>query len=143
MISTDWAMPGLGDAGAHVSQLMDSGWATFVLSYWHREQGLYSLAEAVRRISAVPAGVLGLQDRGYISVGKKADLNVIDIDALEEHQPYIVNDFPGGAPRFQQRATGYVATICNGKLVLRNDEHTGERGGQVLRNQPLTEARNN
>lgn len=135
MISTDWAMPGLGDAGAHVSQMMDSGWATFVLSYWHRDQGLYSLPEAVRRISAVPAGVLGLQDRGHIRVGMKADLNVIDIDALEEHQPYIVNDLPGGAPRFQQRASGYLATICNGRMVLRNDEHTGVRGGQVLRNQ--------
>ena len=80
LLSTDWAMPGLGDAGAHVSQVMDAGWATFVLSHWHRKVGLYSLEEAVRRLAAVPAEVLGLNDRGVLAVGKRADINVIEID---------------------------------------------------------------
>lgn len=134
MISTEWAMPGLGDAGAHVSQMIDSGWSTFVLSHWHRDAGLYSLQEAVRRISAEPARVLGFKDRGSLQVGKKADINVIELDRLEERQPEIVNDFPGGAPRFIQRAAGYSATICNGSVILRDDEHTGENAGDVLRN---------
>ena len=133
LITTDWALPGLGDAGAHVSQMIDSGWATFVLSHWHRDKGTYSVQEAVRRIAAEPARVLGLSDRGTLAVGKKADLNVIDIDRLEERQPYMVYDFPGGAPRFQQRAAGYKATVCNGKVTLRDDEHTGACAGQVLR----------
>lgn len=133
MITTDWAMPGLGDAGAHVSQMIDSGWATFVLSHWHRDKGTYSIQEAVRRIAAVPAHVLGLNDRGTLAAGKKADLNVIDVDRLEERQPYIVHDFPGGAPRFQQRAQGYKATVCNGQVTLRDDEHTGVCAGQVIR----------
>ncbi len=134
MISTEWAMPGLGDAGAHVSQMIDSGWSTFVLSHWHRDTGLYSIEEAVRRIAGVPAEVLGLNDRGVLAVGKRADINIIDIDEVEERQPYIVHDFPGGAPRFIQRAVGYQATLCNGQVVLRDDEHTGTRSGQVLRN---------
>ena len=134
LITTDWALPGLGDAGAHVSQMIDSGWATFVLSHWCRDKGTYSVQEAVRRIAAEPARVLGLTDRGTLAVGKKADLNVIDIDRLEERQPYMVYDFPGGAPRFQQRAAGYKATVCNGKVTLRDDEHTGVCAGQVLRN---------
>ena len=134
LITTDWAMPGLGDAGAHVSQMIDSGWATFVLSHWHRDKGTYSIQEAVRRIAAEPARVLGLADRGVLEAGRKADVNVIDIDRLEERQPYIVHDFPGGAPRFQQRAVGYKATICNGRVTLRDDEHTGVCAGQVLRN---------
>ena len=134
LITTDWAMPGLGDAGAHVSQMIDSGWATFVLSHWHRDKGTYSIQEAVRRIAAEPARVLGLADRGVLQAGKKADLNVIDIDRLGERQPYIVHDFPGGAPRFQQRAQGYKATVCNGQVTLRDDEHTGVCAGQVLRN---------
>ncbi len=134
LITTDWAMPGLGDAGAHVSQMIDSGWSTFILSHWHRDTGLYSLAEAVRRVSSVPAGVLGLDDRGTLSVGKRADINVFDIDRLEERMPEIVHDFPFGAPRFIQRAAGYHATVCNGAVILQEDELTGEYGGRVLRN---------
>jgi N-acyl-D-amino-acid deacylase len=134
LISTDWAMPGLGDAGAHVSGMIDAGWATFVLSHWYREKGLYSLEEAVRRMTSVPADVLALGDRGTLAVGKKADLNVIDTDRVAECQPRLVNDFPHGAPRFIQRAVGYQATICNGLIVLRNDEHTGNHSGHVLRN---------
>ncbi|MAV24691.1 MAG: amidohydrolase [Gammaproteobacteria bacterium] len=135
MISTDWAMPGLGDAGAHVSQMIDSGWSTFVLSHWYRDVGLYSLEEAVRRIAGHPAEFLGLRDRGTLATGKKADINVIDIASLAERQPQLVNDFPHGAPRFIQRAVGYKATLCNGAITLRDDEHTGHRGGQMLRSQ--------
>ena len=134
MITTDWAMPGLGDAGAHVSQMIDSGWPTFVLSHWYRDTGVYSLEEAVRRISSEPARVLGLSDRGTLAAGKRADLNVVDIDRLAERQPYIARDFPGGAPRFLQRAAGYRATVCNGQVILRDDEHTGARAGEVIRN---------
>ena len=134
LIQTEWAMPGLGDAGAHVSQMIDSGWSTFILSHWHRDSGVYSIQEAVRRISSVPAGVLGLSDRGTIAVGKKADVNVFDISKLEERMPEIVHDFPFGAPRFIQRAVGYHATVCNGQVVLRDDELTGECAGKVLRN---------
>jgi N-acyl-D-amino-acid deacylase len=133
LITKDWAMPGLGDAGAHVSQMIDSGWSTFILSHWHRDTGVYSLAEAVRRISAVPAGVLGIQDRGTLAVGKRADINVFDISNLAERMPEIVNDFPFGAPRFIQRAVGYKNTICNGKVLLRDDELTGTTAGRVLR----------
>lgn len=133
LITTEWAMPGLGDAGAHVSQMIDSGWSTFVLSHWHRDRGVYSIQEAVRRISAVPASVLALDDRGTLTVGKRADINVFDIDRLEERMPEIVNDFPFGAPRFIQRAVGYKATLCNGQVVLRDDELTDERAGRVLR----------
>ena len=134
VISTDWAMPGLGDAGAHVGGMIDAGWATFVLSHWVRDTGLYGLEEAIRRMTSVPADVLGLADRGRLAVGQKADLNVIDIDRVAECQPKLVNDFPHGAARFIQRAVGYRATICNGAVILRDDEHTGSHPGRVLRN---------
>ncbi len=68
-----------------------------------------------------------------MAVGKRADINVVDIDRVAERQPCIVNDFPGGAPRFVQRAVGYKATVCNGKVTLLDDEHTGVRAGEILR----------
>ena len=77
--------------------------------------------------------MLGLDDRGTLAVGKRADINVFDIDRLEERMPEIVHDFPFGAPRFIQRAAGYHATVCNGSVILRDDELTGEYAGRVLR----------
>lgn len=134
VISSDYCLPGLGDAGAHVSQIMDCGWATFVLSHWYREAGLYTLEEAVRRITSAPARIMGIKDRGLLKAGMKADINIVDIDNLAERMPEIVHDFPGGAPRFIQKARGYKATVCNGQVILRDDEYTGNRGGAVLRN---------
>jgi N-acyl-D-aspartate/D-glutamate deacylase len=134
LFGEDYCLPGLGDAGAHVSQIMDSGWATFVLSHWHRDAGFYGLEEAVRRLTSAPARIIGLKDRGTLQTGRKADINVIDLARLGERMPEIVNDFPGGAPRFIQRAAGYHATLCNGRVVLRDDELTGERSGVVVRN---------
>lgn len=125
--------PSLGDAGAHVSQIMDAGWSTFVLGYWIRERGIYSLEEGIRRLTSGPARVLGLTDRGVIAPGKRADINVIDFDQVSELQPEIVNDFPGGAPRFVQRARGYKATLVNGQVNLLDDQLTGTRAGNVLR----------
>ncbi|XOV86462.1 MAG: amidohydrolase family protein [Pseudomonadota bacterium] len=137
LICKDWALPSLGDAGAHVTGQVDAGWATFVLSHWHRDTGIYTLPEAVRRLSGAPAAAIGLADRGVLAVGKRADINVFDIENLAERQPQLVYDFPGGAARFTQRAQGYKATVCNGRVTLLDDELTGERGGRVLRSTDL------
>jgi N-acyl-D-aspartate/D-glutamate deacylase len=134
----DWlgheqVIPGLSDAGAHVSQVMDSGVTSFILSYWVRDAGLYSLAEGVRRLTAAPARVIGLKDRGRLAPGLRADVNVFDLARVGEGYPELVHDFPGGAPRYIQRSTGYVATLVNGEVTFRDGEHTGARAGRVLR----------
>ena len=133
LMARDWVVPGLGDAGAHVSQIMDSGWSSFLLSHWVRDEGRIALAEAVRRMTSAAARVLDLRDRGVLAVGKRADINVFDPNAVEERQPTVVRDFPHGKSRLIQRAAGYKATLVNGRVILRNDEHTGERSGRVLR----------
>lgn len=125
--------PGLGDAGAHVSQVMDADWATFTLGHWVRREGLYSIGEAIRRFTSGPARVMGLTDRGTLQVGKHADINVIDFARITQLRPEIVHDFPGGAPRYIQRARGYKATLVNGQINLLDDELSGARAGKVLR----------
>ena len=125
--------PSLGDAGAHVSQIMDAGWATFILSYWHRQTGTFTMGEAIEKMTSGPARVLGLTDRGVLKEGMKADVNVFDIDEVTELQPTLVHDFPQGAPRFIQKARGFKATIVNGEVSLRDGELTGTRAGEVLR----------
>lgn len=133
LISKGEVFPGLGDAGAHVGQVMDSGWCSFVLSHWVRDQNLFSVEEAVRRMTSAPARILGCEDRGVIAAGKRADINVIDLARVSERMPEYVHDFPGGAGRFVQKARGYRATFCNGEMILENDELVGARAGRVLR----------
>jgi N-acyl-D-aspartate/D-glutamate deacylase len=133
LISGGHILPGLGDAGAHVGQVMDSGWCSFVLAHWVRERGLFTKEEAVRRMSSAPARIMGLRDRGTLEPGRKADVNVIDLARVSECMPEFVHDFPHGAGRFVQRGRGYRATLCNGAVVLEHDQHTGARGGRVLR----------
>ena len=132
MLSREWIVPGLGDAGAHVTVICDSGWPSFYLGHWVRDTGRIALTEAIRKLTSLPATVLGLNDRGILAEGMKADLNVIDMDRVAERHPQLVSDFPCGASRLLQRAMGYKATVCNGEVILEDDEHTGNRGGVVL-----------
>lgn len=133
LFKSDHIYPGLGDAGAHVSQIMDAGWASFMLSYWQRESGNFTLAETIQKMTSGPAKVVGLKDRGLIKEGMKADVNVINTETVGELQPMLVNDFPGGAPRWIQKAEGFKATIINGQLSLLDGELVGDRAGEVLR----------
>ena len=129
--------PGVGDAGAHVTMVMDAGWATFVLSHWVREEGLFTMSEAVRRMTSASARILGIQDRGTLAPGMKADINVFDADKVKEAYPYRVNDFPGGAPRLTQRSIGYKAILVNGQFNVIDGEHTGTHAGSVLRHKGM------
>jgi N-acyl-D-aspartate/D-glutamate deacylase len=126
-------LPSLGDAGAHVSQIIDADWATFTLKYWIKEKKVYSLAKGIQRMTSDSARVMGLTDRGVLAVGKRADVNVFDLDRVTQLQPEIVHNFPGGAPHFTQRARGYKATLVNGQINVWDDKSTGARAGQVLR----------
>jgi N-acyl-D-amino-acid deacylase len=133
MLSDDRIMLGLADSGAHVGQILDASQPTFLLSYWVRERSLLSVAEGVRRLTGEPAAFLGLADRGVVVEGAKADLNVFDLESLALPLPTFVHDFPGGAGRFVQRATGYDWTIVGGQVFMEDGEHTGAMAGEPLR----------
>jgi N-acyl-D-amino-acid deacylase len=98
-----------------------------------REAGVYTLPQAIKRMSADPAAVVGLRDRGTLQTGMKADINVFDPDVVTELQPVLVNDFPGGVPRYIQKSRGYKATLVNGRINMLEGEPTGARAGHVLR----------
>jgi N-acyl-D-aspartate/D-glutamate deacylase len=124
---------GLADAGAHATQIMDASQPTFFLSHWVRDRATLTLEDAVRRLTSDTASFIGYRDRGVVRAGAFADLNVIDLDAMTLPLPEIVHDFPGGAPRFIQRATGIDHTIVNGVPFMEAGEHTGATPGRLLR----------
>ena len=124
---------GLGDAGAHVGQIMDAGQPTWFLSHWVRDTKTFTLEEAVRRLTSDTADLFGIANRGRLAVDAYADINVIDLDSLTLHLPTAAQDFPRGASRYIQHATGYEATIVNGAVFMEHGEHTGALVGTTLR----------
>lgn len=126
---------GLGDGGAHCGVICDASLPTFMLSYWARDRGGDGLTveEAVRALSAETAQAVGLNDRGQLAPGFKADINLIDHGALTLHAPEMVADLPAGGRRLHQPATGYVATIVSGRITRRNDAATGVLPGRLVR----------
>ena len=126
-------VPMLGDAGAHVGQFTDADSPTFLLGELTRDRGVYSLPEAVYRISGKSAEVLGLKERGQLKEGWHADINVIDYENLRSCHPEYVNDFPHNGGRLVVKSTGYDATIVAGQVVIQDGEYTGNRPGEVVR----------
>ena len=121
------------DSGAHVSQLMDSSLQTHVLSHWVRAKQAFTLEQAVRMLSLVPATLWGFPDRGLIREGMAADLVIFDPDTIAAEMPEVVDDLPAGARRLTQRTRGIAATVVNGEVLLRDGKHTGAHPGQLLR----------
>ena len=105
-----------------------------MLTHWGRDrtEGL-GLEKVVKMMSHDTSRFLGMTDRGTVEVGKKADINVIDIDGLVLRRPRLVHDLPAGGTRMLQDAEGYRATIVNGAIILENDQLTGARPGRLVR----------
>ncbi len=123
---------GLSDGGAHVGFISDGSFPTFLLSYWGKQRGL-PIEELVRRQTSDTAGAAGLPDRGTLRAGMRADINVIDLDALALDKPGMLYDLPAGGRRLMQRARGYDATIVAGQVTYRHGEATGALPGKLVR----------
>ncbi len=127
---------GLGDGGAHLGLVCDASWTTTMLAYWTRDRRRgerMALTEVVRKMTSENAQAVGLNDRGRIAAGYRADLNVIDYDRLQLGSPQAVYDLPTGGRRIVQRASGYVATAVSGQVTYREGEATGALPGRVVR----------
>ena len=126
----------LADGGAHYGLICDASFPTFYLQRWARdaaEAERIPLPQAIAELTAKPAALIGMTDRGRIAVGMKADLNVIDLAALRLPVPTIVYDLPAGGKRMQQGAEGISATIVSGVVTYRDGQHTGALPGRLVR----------
>jgi len=123
----------LSDAGAHVDTLADQGFATTLLSRWARDLAVMPLEDAVRRVTAVPAALYGLRDRGLLRAGWAADIVLFDAARLNVQRTELVHDLPGGAARLIQRPVGIEHVLVNGVSLIDAGLQTDARSGAVLR----------
>ena len=127
---------GLSDGGAHCAMICDASYPTYLVSFWAkgrtRGEGL-PLEYVVKKQTHDTATLYGLDDRGVIAEGRKADLNLIDMDRIAIGRPYMAHDLPADGKRLLQGATGYVRTIVSGVTTRLNGVDTGARPGRLVR----------
>ena len=136
LVKHDLTFPALGDGGAHYSMICDAAYTTYFLTYWVRDakgDKKVDLPYAIRKLTYEPAHAMGLNDRGLIKPGYKADINVIDLERLHLYAPHVVYNLPTGGRRLQQRADGYDATVVSGVVTYRNGRSTGALPGRLVR----------
>ncbi|CAN5748398.1 amidohydrolase family protein [soil metagenome] len=126
---------GLADGGAHVGTICDASFPTTLLTHWGRDRphNRLDLPFLVARQTSATARAVGLGDRGVLAPGYRADVNVIDFDALTARRPEIRHDLPAGGKRLVQAADGYVATLVAGQITYRHGEETGPLPGRLVR----------
>ena len=125
---------GLGDGGAHVDMLCDSGYPTYLLGTWVRERKVLSLEQAVRRLTSDPAELFGISDRGWLRTGLAADVAVFDPDTVgSSNRGERRHDLPGGGKRMVMPSRGVAYTLVNGEVVYDHGQIVADGAGRVLR----------
>lgn len=135
MITDPNTVIALGDGGAHYGLICDSSFPTFLLSYWTRDrkQGRLPVSWAIRELTHVPASAVGLNDRGLLKKGYKADVNVIDWNRIQLNAPQVAYDLPAGGRRLMQKAVGFDVTIVSGEPTYRHNAPSGALPGRLIR----------
>ena len=136
MIEHKSSVLGLGDAGAHVNFVSDGVLPTFSLIHWvrDRERGAKLPIELmIHKQTKATASVFGMHDRGELAVGKRADINVIDLANLNVGDFELHVDLPAGGTRILQSAEGYLATFVKGQQTRDNGRDLGLRPGRLIR----------
>ena len=136
MLTHPTSVWGLGDGGAHCGVACDAGGPTLMLTHWVRDRTRgprLPLEDAVKMMTAEPAALYGLGDRGRLQEGLRADVNVIDHENLKIELPEMIFDLPAGGRRIMQRARGYHRVVVAGEITVRDDEETGARPGRLIR----------
>ena len=126
----------LSDGGAHCGVITDASFPTYLLSHWVRDRARgdrFNLEQAVAAQTRSTATLYGLHDRGTIAPGMKADVNIIDFDALQLHEPKMVHDLPAGGRRLIQEISGYRYTIVSGVITYEDGTPTGKLPGKLIR----------
>ncbi len=136
MLVSEHTICGLGDAGAHVATICDAAYPTFLVQHWGRDRNRgaqIDLEFLVAKQTSRTANAFGLQDRGVLAPGYRADINVVDLTRIGLDRPAMSYDLPAGGKRLVQRSFGYLHTLVAGVETHTDGEHTGELPGRLIR----------
>ena len=135
MLAHPCTLPGLSDGGAHVGTISDGSFPTTLLAHWARDRrhGRFPVEYIVQQQARDTARAVGLDDRGVLAPGYRADVNVIDLDRLRLRRPEMHFDLPGGGRRLLQRAEGYLHTFVRGQETYADGEPTEALPGRLIR----------
>jgi N-acyl-D-amino-acid deacylase len=138
LLPRDHVLLGLADSGAHVSQLCDACFATDLLGNWVRDKGVMPIERAIHKLTAEPAAVYGLGDRGVLEVGKAADLCVFDPATVAPGPLRRLRDFPAEGERLTADAPEGITHVLVNGVPIREDgkqilDGAATRPGKVLR----------
>jgi N-acyl-D-aspartate/D-glutamate deacylase len=136
MLNDPACLLGLSDGGAHCTSIIDAGLPSYMLAHWGRDRSRgpkLPLELLVKRQTSETSEFFGLKDRGRLAPGLRADINVIDFDALKLHKPELVHDMPANGRRFIQRVEGYEVTLVAGTPIFERGQHTGAMPGRLVR----------
>jgi N-acyl-D-aspartate/D-glutamate deacylase len=136
MLTDPATLLGLSDGGAHCGAIVDASVPSFMLTHWGRDRSRgprLPLEQLVKMQTSETADFFGFADRGRLKPGLRADINLIDFDRLQLHQPEVVHDLPAGGRRLVQRAEGYRATLVAGTPTFEDGAETGARPGRLVR----------
>lgn len=136
MMEHPHAVFGLSDGGAHCGLICDASMPSYLLTHWARDRSRgarFPIEQLVHNQTRRTAQFYGMNDRGLIAPGMKADVNVIDFDNLTIHPPEMVYDLPADARRLVQRVDGYKYTLCSGEVIFVDGKETGARPGRLVR----------
>ena len=95
-----------------------------ILARFVRERGILRLPEAIRRMTSLPASIMGLTDRGRIAPGFAADIVILDPESVADRATF-------RDPR--REATGIRHVLVNGVAAVRDGARTGADAGHLLR----------
>jgi N-acyl-D-aspartate/D-glutamate deacylase len=124
---------GGSDAGAHLDLMCHANYTTVVLGELTRERHLFTIEQAVRQLTDVPARLLGLRERGQVAEGWHADLTVFDPERVGSAAAVARHDLPAGALRLFAESIGIEHVFVAGVEVVTDGQLTGARAGTVLR----------
>ena len=108
---------GASDGGAHVGSFSTFGDTGLLFSRYVREAGALSLEAAVKKVTADPAAIWGIADRGELREGFAADLVVFDPDTVGRGPEVASDDFPGTGKRWIRHSVGVDAAVVNGEVT--------------------------